>query len=49
MRDRGEWRRKFLEQGSKRNSGDMVRREGGSGGSNLEKGRNPLALSRGGC
>lgn len=33
-------------EGSKRNSGDMVRQEGVSGGINLEKGRNPLAVSR---
>lgn len=33
-------------EGSKRNSGDMVRQEGVSGGINLAKGRNPLAVSR---
>ena len=32
--------------GSKRNSGNMVRHAGGSGGSSHEKGRNPPALSR---
>ena len=35
--------------GSMRNSVDMVRHAGGSGGSSHEKGRNPPALSRGGC
>lgn len=34
-------------EGSKRNPGDMVRQEGVSGGINLAKGRNPLAVSRG--
>lgn len=34
-------------EGSKRNSGDMVRQGGVSGGINLAKGRNPLAVSRG--